>query len=308
MSFAGDRNGTLATDRRYTGQRSFESSLGSLYHYQARWYSPVLGRFLSPDPIVPEPGNPQALNRYSYVYNNPYVYVDPSGYDPLDQAWRDSFSQQYGRQAEWYDEMIRLYSIAGFGDESEFYNDRGVLREEGILREIFEDPPAGRNWGQMPEALNRLAQHYGPGESRQFVRDVATLFAGLLTRSEASDRWALERRIVYPHVYLAADDSLDARLLDGDKGRNVHHWAAYLLVGYEARLAVLASIHNTRREIIQAVVALESYRGVLATNMADVAIGHAAARMGSMIRLRDALPFVGYQDVGTMLRSELWMR
>ena len=49
-----------ATDRHYTDQRSFEASLGSLYHYQARWYSPVLGRFLSPDPIVPEPGNPQA--------------------------------------------------------------------------------------------------------------------------------------------------------------------------------------------------------------------------------------------------------
>ena len=68
-----------ATDRHYTGQRSFEASLGSLYHYQARWYSPVLGRFLSPDPIVPEPGNPQALNRYSYVYNNPFIYTDPSG-------------------------------------------------------------------------------------------------------------------------------------------------------------------------------------------------------------------------------------
>ena len=69
-----------ATDRHYTGQRSFEASLGSLYHYQARWYSPVLGRFLSPDPIVPEPGNPQALNRYSYVVNNPLRYTDPSGH------------------------------------------------------------------------------------------------------------------------------------------------------------------------------------------------------------------------------------
>ncbi len=71
--------GTLNTDRRYTGQRSLERSLGSLYHYQARWYTPVLGRFLSPDPIVPEPGNPQALNRYSYVYNNPLLHIDPSG-------------------------------------------------------------------------------------------------------------------------------------------------------------------------------------------------------------------------------------
>ena len=50
------RVGALATDRRYTGQRSLEGSLGSLYHYQARWYSPVLGRFLSPDPIVPGTG------------------------------------------------------------------------------------------------------------------------------------------------------------------------------------------------------------------------------------------------------------
>jgi hypothetical protein len=29
---------------------------------------------------VPEPGNPQALNRYSYTYNNPIRYIDPSGH------------------------------------------------------------------------------------------------------------------------------------------------------------------------------------------------------------------------------------
>ncbi len=71
--------GSLSTDRRYTGQRSFERGLGSLYHYQARWYTPVLGRFLSPDPIAPDPVNPQDLNRYTYVRNNPLKYTDPSG-------------------------------------------------------------------------------------------------------------------------------------------------------------------------------------------------------------------------------------
>jgi len=35
---------------------------------------------------VPEPGNPQALNRYSYVYNNPLKYTDPSGHW-LETAW-----------------------------------------------------------------------------------------------------------------------------------------------------------------------------------------------------------------------------
>jgi hypothetical protein len=39
-----------------------------------------LGRFISADPIVPEPGNPQSLNRYSYVLNNPVRYTDPTGH------------------------------------------------------------------------------------------------------------------------------------------------------------------------------------------------------------------------------------
>ena len=90
-----------ATDRHYTGQRSFEASLGSLYHYQARWYSPVLGRFLSPDPIVPAPGNPQAFNRYSYVYNNPLVYRDPSGYAVVKGYYRPTGSKEIWKG--WYD-------------------------------------------------------------------------------------------------------------------------------------------------------------------------------------------------------------
>jgi len=41
-----------------------------------------LGRFLSADTIVPNPANPQDLNRYSYVRNNPLRYTDPTGNKP----------------------------------------------------------------------------------------------------------------------------------------------------------------------------------------------------------------------------------
>ena len=41
---------------------------------------PVIGRFLSADTIVPEPGNPQSLNRYGYVNNRPTVLIDPTGH------------------------------------------------------------------------------------------------------------------------------------------------------------------------------------------------------------------------------------
>ena len=38
-----------------------------------------IGRFIQPDSIVPDPMNPQSLNRYSYVFNNPLRYTDPTG-------------------------------------------------------------------------------------------------------------------------------------------------------------------------------------------------------------------------------------
>jgi RHS repeat-associated protein len=69
---------TLPTDYTFTGQRD-EAGLG-LMHYGARFYSPRLGRFVSADVLVPHPGDPQSWNRYSYVLNNPLIYVDPTGH------------------------------------------------------------------------------------------------------------------------------------------------------------------------------------------------------------------------------------
>jgi RHS repeat-associated protein len=58
---------------------SKENEVG-LLHLRARWYDAYLNRFVSPDTIVPNPANPQSLNRYAYAYNNPVKYRDPSGH------------------------------------------------------------------------------------------------------------------------------------------------------------------------------------------------------------------------------------
>src|SRR5262245_57855856 len=70
--------GTMYTDKLFTGQREM-TGLG-IYHYCARFYSPKLGRFLSPDTLVPGYGNPQAWNHYSYVLGNPLKFTDPTGH------------------------------------------------------------------------------------------------------------------------------------------------------------------------------------------------------------------------------------
>lgn len=62
---------------KYTG-KELDSTTG-LYYYEARYYDPTLGRFISADTIVPNPRDPQDLNRYTYVGNNPFRYTDPTG-------------------------------------------------------------------------------------------------------------------------------------------------------------------------------------------------------------------------------------
>jgi RHS repeat-associated protein len=66
---------------RTIGQR-VESSLGLLF-YNARFYDPLLARFIQADTIVP--GGVQGLDRYAYVNNNPLKYTDPSGHAICDE-------------------------------------------------------------------------------------------------------------------------------------------------------------------------------------------------------------------------------
>ena len=55
------------------------------FHAQFRNYSMALGRWWSPDPYSGsyDLTNPQSLNRYAYVLNNPLSFIDPSGLDPV---------------------------------------------------------------------------------------------------------------------------------------------------------------------------------------------------------------------------------
>ena len=61
----------------YTGQRHDPTGLS---YYHARYYDPYTGRFTGPDTIVPNPANPQNLNRYAYVNGNPIRFNDPTGH------------------------------------------------------------------------------------------------------------------------------------------------------------------------------------------------------------------------------------
>ena len=71
--------GTIAqTDYGYTGQR--DNTYIKLIDYRSRWYDPYINHFIQPDSIILNLYNPQNLNRYSYVSNQPINFNDPSGH------------------------------------------------------------------------------------------------------------------------------------------------------------------------------------------------------------------------------------
>lgn len=80
MPFGGtyQSSGTVDSSFKFTGQRLDADS--DLYYYGARYYDPILGRFLTPDTMVQNLYDPQSLNRYAYVRNNPVNMVDPDGH------------------------------------------------------------------------------------------------------------------------------------------------------------------------------------------------------------------------------------
>lgn len=81
MPFGDDRlrvnDGENSDNYKFTGQE-LDSETG-LYYYEARYYDPVIGRFITEDNWEGDLMNPQTFNKYSYTVNNPVNNIDPSG-------------------------------------------------------------------------------------------------------------------------------------------------------------------------------------------------------------------------------------
>jgi RHS repeat-associated protein len=81
----------------FTGKE--KDNLTDNYYFEARYYNPRINHFTQADTISPNLFDPQELNRYSYVRNNPLKYVDPSGHE----SW---LSQKWHQLKEWVGETF----------------------------------------------------------------------------------------------------------------------------------------------------------------------------------------------------------
>ncbi|MBP1999097.1 RHS repeat-associated protein [Paenibacillus shirakamiensis] len=78
---------TVYNPFRYSGE--LWDNTVQLEYLRARWYNPSEGRFISEDTYEGQINNPMSLNLYTYVTNNPLIYIDPSGMCGI-KSWKDA--------------------------------------------------------------------------------------------------------------------------------------------------------------------------------------------------------------------------
>ncbi len=166
--------GTTPTGFRYTGQRQ-EESLG-LYQMGARWVDPALARWLSADTLVPEGGNPQAFNRYSYVLGNPLRYIDPSGH--WDKEWEEQFEEEHGRpptEQDWWDYQFSLQIenwIAACWEQT--YQLRTLLWGADVTIKADDIKWTIAQVERVGEAVKHIAGRFG-GDVRRFIGGITVI-------------------------------------------------------------------------------------------------------------------------------------
>ena len=74
---------TAGANRQFFHGKAADPESG-LSYFGARYYDPVIGRFMGPDERGFQEGDIQSFGLYAYGANNPYRYRDPDGHSPID--------------------------------------------------------------------------------------------------------------------------------------------------------------------------------------------------------------------------------
>lgn len=172
---------TLLTSNGFTGHDQLDSH--NLVHMGGRVYDPNLGRFLSADLFVQSPYDSQSYNRYSYTFNNPLSYTDPTGYmsdmfnymmdisyhQAISWSWATMFSHNKAYQYDWREVNGELTLTAIKTDQSTIDSARNFFMGRDFSGNTLEQNQAlcsrGAN-GACSTATQQLFELGAPGLPR----------------------------------------------------------------------------------------------------------------------------------------------
>ena len=115
---------------RYCGEY-FDKETGT-YYLRARYYNPVIGRFITEDSYLGKDSDPLSLNLYVYCGNNPIIYIDPTGF-----AWTDSTGRTYCDVYVFIAGKERIERANSMSEDPSFYNITNWITD-GILEKAVD--------------------------------------------------------------------------------------------------------------------------------------------------------------------------
>jgi RHS repeat-associated protein len=129
-----------------------------LIHMNGRVQDPVLGRFISADPYITEPLQTQNYNRYSYVYNRPLSYADPTGFGvkcifrEIQRRTTTDSSVETEDGTTFQNGATTSLTFAGYVLEGEWTQDRSGGGGGGGSGNPTPDPCAGEQTTELTQA------------------------------------------------------------------------------------------------------------------------------------------------------------
>jgi RHS repeat-associated protein len=128
--------------RWYTGHPHDDDT--GLTYAGARYYDPIVGRFMAVDPRDFEESDLHSFNQYAYANNNPYSYTDPDGRNP-----------KYIQPA--IQLIVRLFGRSGDRERPSTPNVRNPQFDENGV-------PYPPETAEQSSGLGKLPQEWGRGE------------------------------------------------------------------------------------------------------------------------------------------------
>ena len=156
-------NVSAAFDRGYTGHEHLDAF--GLINMNGRMYDPMLGRMLSPDIVVQQTDYTQSYNRYSYCFNNPLRFTDPSGYvvRGTSSSFRSvslSFYESYSDRGAFFNTDDALGQQLPKDDWRD--KEGNIIKDHGQIKVyIFYDPEAFET--QTMKMYDDAIAKYGEG-------------------------------------------------------------------------------------------------------------------------------------------------
>jgi RHS repeat-associated protein len=192
-----------------------------------RRYDPQLGRFISPDTIIPDPQNPQSFNRYSYVRNNPVKYQDPTGHSECVDRECEARQNTVNRNFIGLNTRIRrnlIYDTA-----------RGLRLQQTQGTNRITDLEAT---ARLVDFASTLYSGNNQTTRAQFVDDVASTLTGLEgtwpEHSELTNKWDSHYRDFEDEAPGPFGQTGFAPIFQdpGQGGNQPHHFWFYAQIGY----------------------------------------------------------------------------